>query len=189
MSVTVGRGLSGGFDLARRRWGWFVVLGILLIVAGAFAFFDVVAVTVVSVIFIGAAMIVAGIFQVIHSFTVRGWGSFLLSLLAGVLYVIGGLLIIDEPVAGSVIITIFLTACLIISGIFRIAIAIGHRHMEGWWYLVLSGIISLLIGIILYLSLPWSGLWVLGTLVAVELVVQGVTWVQFGLALRRFVHP
>lgn len=188
MSVTTGRGLSGGFDLARRRWVWFVVLGVLLVLAGAFAFFNAVAVSVASAILIGAAMIVGGIFQFLHSFAVRGWGSFLLYLLAGVLYVIGGLLIIDEPVTGAVIITIFLGACLMVSGIFRIVIAFGHRLMEGWWYLVLSGIISLLIGALLW-SLPWSGLWLLGILVAVELVVQGVTWVQFGFALRRFSHP
>jgi uncharacterized membrane protein HdeD (DUF308 family) len=189
MSVTTGRGLSGGFDLARRRWAWFVVLGVLLVLAGAFAFFDVITATFFVTTFVGVMLILGGIFQFLHSFAVRGWGSFLLHLLAGVLYVIGGLLIIDEPVAGSYVITAFLAACLIVGGIFRIAIAIGHRHIEGWWYLVLSGIISLLIGVILYLSLPWSALWVLGTLVAVELVVQGVTWVQFGFALRRFSHP
>jgi uncharacterized membrane protein HdeD (DUF308 family) len=38
---------------------------------------------------------------------------------------------------------------------------------------------------LLYLMLPWSGLWVVGTLIAVELIFHGVSLVQFGLALRR----
>jgi uncharacterized membrane protein HdeD (DUF308 family) len=48
-----------------------------------------------------------------------------------------------------------------------------------------SGVISLLVGLMLYWTLPWSGLWVVGTLIAVELVVHGVSWLQFGLTLRR----
>ena len=43
----------------------------------------------------------------------------------------------------------------------------------------------LVVGVMLYATLPWSGLWVVGTLIAVELIVQGVSWLQFGLALRR----
>ncbi len=170
---------------ATHRWGWFVALGVLLIAAGAFAWFDVVGVTLASVIFIGAAMLVSGAFQVVQAFTVRNWGGFLLHVLMGVIYVIGGLLIMAEPVQGAVVITVFLSICLAASGIMRIVLAIRHRELAGWWLMLFSGIISLLVGLLLYSTLPWSGLWVLGTLVAVELVVQGITWVQFGLMLRR----
>jgi uncharacterized membrane protein HdeD (DUF308 family) len=49
----------------------------------------------------------------------------------------------------------------------------------------IGGLISVVLGILLFLSLPWSGFWLLGTLVAIELLVQGAIWVQFGLSLRR----
>ena len=52
--------------------------------------------------------------------------------------------------------------------------------------MLFSGLITLLIGLLVYATLPWSGLWVIGTLIAVELVIHGITWVQFGLMLRRF---
>ncbi len=48
-----------------------------------------------------------------------------------------------------------------------------------------GGVISLLVGLMLYLMLPWSGLWVVGTLIAVELIFHGVSWIQFGLTLRK----
>jgi uncharacterized membrane protein HdeD (DUF308 family) len=51
--------------------------------------------------------------------------------------------------------------------------------------LLLSGMVSVLFGILLFMSLPWSGLWVLGTLVAFELLLNGATWIQFGLGLRK----
>jgi uncharacterized membrane protein HdeD (DUF308 family) len=90
-----------------------------------------------------------------------------------------------EPLAGSLVITILVAAALIIGGILRIVIGIQHRHMPAWGLLLASGVISLAVGLMLYLTLPWSGLWVVGTLIAVELVVHGVSWVQFGLVLRR----
>jgi uncharacterized membrane protein HdeD (DUF308 family) len=99
--------------------------------------------------------------------------------------VIGGLLIMDEPAQGSLIITLLLLMALTVSGIVRIVIALRHRELKYWWLMALGGLCSALIGVWLFAALPWSGLWVLGTLIAVELLIQGVTWLQFGLALRR----
>ncbi len=169
----------------RTGWGWFLALGILQLVLGIIAWFDVIAFTIAGVIFIGALLLVAGIFQVIHAFMDREWGGFALHLLIGILYVIGGFLLMDEPIQGSIVITILVAAALIIGGVLRIAIAVQHRHMPGWIMLLVGGIISLIVGVLLYLTLPWSGLWVVGTLIAIELIVHGVSWIQFGLALRR----
>jgi uncharacterized membrane protein HdeD (DUF308 family) len=177
------RGL--GYSELTSKWGWFIALGVLLIVVGIFALVDVVAVTLASVIIIGAMLLVGGAFQIVHAFMTKTWGAFALNLLCGVLYIIGGLLIMDEPVEGSIVITLLAVAALIAGGVLRIAIALRHRDLQGWWLLLLGGLVSVVVGVLLYRSLPWSGLWVLGTLIAVELVVQGGTWLQFGLALRR----
>jgi uncharacterized membrane protein HdeD (DUF308 family) len=170
---------------AAHRWGWFVALGVALVVIGAVAWFEVVAVTLVSVIFIGAALLVGGAFQILQAFMVRGWSGFLLHVLMGLLYILGGFLIMAEPVTGAVVITVFLAVCLGMAGILRILLALQHRELTGWWLMLFSGVITFLIAILLYSTLPWSGLWVLGTLIAVELAIQGITWIQFGLMLRR----
>jgi uncharacterized membrane protein HdeD (DUF308 family) len=177
--------VSSGASRPRTRWGWFVALGMAQLVLGIIAWFDVIAFTIAGVIFIGALLLVAGVFQIIHAFMDREWGAFILHLLVGLLYVIGGFLLMEEPLEGSVVITILVAFALVIGGILRIFIAAQHRHMPGWGLLLASGVVSLLIGLMLYLTLPWSGLWVVGTLIAVELIVHGVSWVQFGLALRR----
>ena len=90
-----------------------------------------------------------------------------------------------EPVQGSIVITIFLLAALVVSGIIRIVMALRHRETAGWWLLLLTGIVSLGLWALIYLSIPWSSLWLLGTIVAVELVLHGAAWIDFGLALRR----
>jgi uncharacterized membrane protein HdeD (DUF308 family) len=169
----------------RTRWGWFVALGIAQLVLGIIAWFDVIAFTIAGVIFLGALVLVAGVFQIVHAFMDRQWGGFALHLLIGVLYVIGGLLLMDDPFPGALLITIFVAAALIIGGILRIVIGVQHRHMPGWGLLIGGGVISLLVGVMLVWMLPWSALWVVGTLIAVELIVHGVSWIQFGLALRK----
>jgi uncharacterized membrane protein HdeD (DUF308 family) len=174
-----------GYTHVREKWGWFVGLGLVLVLLGVLALGDVVAVTLISTIFVGAMFLVGGVFQVIHAFMVKTWSGFLLNVLAGIVYAVGGILIMNEPLEGAFVITLFLIAALVIGGVLRIVVAWHHREMGGWWLMVLSGLISILIGILLYASLPWSGLWVLGTLIGVELVVQGVTWLMFGMALRR----
>ncbi len=176
---------AGNDQQPRTRWGWFVALGIAQLLLGIVAWFDVIAFTIAGVIFIGALVLVAGIFQIVHAFMHRGWGSVLLHLLIGLLYIVGGFLLMDEPLRGSVIITILVAAALTIGGVLRIVIGVQHRHMAGWGLIIASGVISLIVGIMLYLMLPWSGLWVVGTLIAVELIFHGVSWIQFGLTLRR----
>jgi uncharacterized membrane protein HdeD (DUF308 family) len=180
--------LARHFGLEPRRvvakWGWFVALGVVMVVAGGFALGDTILVTFLSVIFIGAALLVGGVFQIIHAFANKEWGAFLLALLCGALYVVGGVLIMDEPVNGSVVITICVMVALALNGVLRIAMALRHRELPGWWLMLLGGLLAIGVAVLLYLSLPWSSLWLLGTLIAVELIFNGVGWIRLGFALR-----
>ncbi|MGE0418889.1 MAG: HdeD family acid-resistance protein [Acetobacteraceae bacterium] len=167
------------------KWGWFLLLGVISILAGVFAIAHPLLVTLASVIFIGAALLVGGIFQIIQSFMTKGWSGFAWGIVGGLLSVIGGVLIMQEPAAGSVVITLFLLAVLVVSGITRIVIAFQHRNLPMWWLLALGGLVSVVVGVMLYATMPWSSLWVLGTLIGVELIFEGVGWTSFSLDLRR----
>jgi uncharacterized membrane protein HdeD (DUF308 family) len=176
---------AAALETLSTKWGWFVALGAALLALGIMALGDVEAVTLVSVVFIGAMMLVGGIVQIAHALmTGRGWGGFWFGLVAGIVYVAGGLLIMREPLHGSILITLFVLVALVISGVLRVVIALRHPELPGWWMLLIGGVASVALGAFLVASLPWSGLWVLGTLVAVELIVHGLTWLQFGWALR-----
>src|ERR1700759_5291317 len=120
----------------RTGWGWFVGLGVLQLILGIIAWFYVIAFTIAGVIFIGALLLVAGVFQVVHAFMDREWASFALHVLVGILYVIGGFLLMAEPLEGSLVITILVAAALIIGGVLRIVIGVQHRHMAGWGLLI-----------------------------------------------------
>ncbi|ACI50211.1 conserved hypothetical protein [Gluconacetobacter diazotrophicus PA1 5] len=168
-----------------QRWGLFVLLGVVSIALGIVAWIDAISVTLASTMIIGLVLVIAGAVQMFHAFSVRDWGGFLLSLLGGVLYIVGGFILMQEPVTGSIVLTLVIAACLIISGTTRMLIAARHRELNGWWIILGGGLISLLVGACLYLTLPWSGLWLIGTFIAVELIAAGVGWIQFGLALRQ----
>lgn len=167
------------------KWGWFVALGLVSILAGLFALANPLILTLAGVLFIGASLLVGGIMQIIQAAMARDWHHMPLAIISGLLSVIGGVLIMQEPVAGSLVITMFLLLVLVIGGVMRIVIALKHRELPMWWLLALGGVVSVVVGVLLYLALPWSGLWVLGTLIGVELLMQGAGWLGFGMDLRR----
>src|ERR1700682_6164662 len=88
----------------------------------AFVFGHLIAASIVSAIFFGAALTVGGAFQIVHAFWER-WGGFALSLIVGVLYLIGGLWLMANPLATSAALTLFIAAVLVVSGILRLVLA------------------------------------------------------------------
>jgi uncharacterized membrane protein HdeD (DUF308 family) len=169
------------------RPGVLIALGLLLIALGVIACIDATAATLASTVMIGVILLIAGVGQVTQTFLHPEWtgGSKWFAALAGLLYIVAGVLVIEEPVTGSVFITAFLAGCLIASGILRVIWVSSHRVVGSWWGLLLSAIITLLVGILIYVTLPWSGLWLLGTLIGVELIVSGIATVSFGIAAKR----
>jgi uncharacterized membrane protein HdeD (DUF308 family) len=175
---------NAGLAIGTSRWAT-IALGVLLILAGLFVLGDIVAVTVVSAILFGIALVVAGVFEVIHSFAASHWGGFLLRLLVGAFYMIGGAILIANPVAASELMTLAFAAALIASGAARIFLAFEYWDRFGS-LLLASGIVGILAGLVILLKWPLSGLWVLGLVVGIDLLLHGAWWVMFGLSLR---HP
>ena len=176
--------LEDALAALRRNWGWFVGLGALSIVAGLLALGNVMAGTLVSVLFIGAVMTVAGIAHIIHAFQVREWGAFLIWLLTGILYTAAGLLIAYNPLLGASVFTLFIGIMLIASGVARIIVAFGMREHPGWAWMLLAGVVTLLLGLMIAAHWPTDSLWVLGVFLGVDLVFTGVALVAWGLRLK-----
>jgi uncharacterized membrane protein HdeD (DUF308 family) len=166
-------------------WGWYVALGIALLVLSAFAFGNLLAATVASVYFVGILMLVAGVLQIVHAFEVKRWGGFLLWLLSGVLYGAAGVLAFMNPLLAAAALTLLLAISLIVSGILRIAWSMTLRRLPGWGWLLASGAITTAAGVVFLVGWPGNALWLLGIVLAVDLAFQGVADIVFGLVLRR----
>ena len=176
--------LGSAIHALRRNWGWFVGLGVLSIVAGLLALGNVMIGTLVSVLFIGAMMTVAGIAHIVHAFQVREWGAFALWLLTGILYTAAGLLIAYNPLLGASVFTLFIGIMLIASGILRIIVAFGMRGHPGWAWMLFAGAITLLLGLLIAARWPTDSLWVLGMFLGIDLLFTGVALVSWGLRLK-----
>jgi uncharacterized membrane protein HdeD (DUF308 family) len=181
------RKLPTGADTAqlRSKWGWILALGIVYVIAGFVALGSVVMATVASVLVVGVMMIVAGVAEIINAFQLKGWGKFLIWLLLGALYIVAGFVTFENPLLAAAILTLFLGASLVASGIMRIILAFSMKHEQPWIWLLLSSIITLLLGLLILARWPISSVYVLGIFLGIDLVMAGAGWIGLSLALRR----
>jgi uncharacterized membrane protein HdeD (DUF308 family) len=170
-----------------RRWGWFVALGILMIIAGIIALVSVFMATVVAVTWVGAMMVVSGIFEVIHGFQMKSWSRFFLWIVIGALYVVAGFIAFMNPILASTVLTLLLGFGLIFAGVLRIFLAMQMRAGSTWGWIAFSGVITLILGLIIVLHWPVSSLYTLGIFLGVDLVIVGASWLSVGLGFRRIV--
>ena len=182
MARVQARLVVGGKEQAH-HWWWFALLGIVLIAGGTFMLVHLAAATIVSAIFIGAAALVLGAFQIVKAFNTRGWSGALLNAGLGALYVLAGALLWANPIAAAVSLTLVLAAMLVASGLVRLWLAYKHWQVMGG-LLALSGVIAILAGVVIFSGWPATGLWVLGLCLAIDVLFQGFAWLMFGFALR-----
>lgn len=173
-----------GLDELKRRSGWFIVLGILLVVLGTVALSSSVFLTLVSMTFVGSLMIISGVLQAGHAVMSKRWGGFFMELLIGLLSVAAGALVVARPVAAAEGATLLIAMFLILGGIFRIAMAFAIRFHHVFW-LALNGIINLALGVMILQEWPSSGLWVIGLFVGIDMLFNGWSLIMLGIAAKR----
>jgi len=173
-----------GFETIRRRWMWFVVMGVLYALLGVMALGSSVLMTMATMVFVGWLMIIGGVLQAAHAFANKEWGGFFVELLLGVLYAVVGLMIVANPAATAVTLTLVVAILLTATGVFRIVVGLTVPFHHRLWVL-LNGVINVLLGISIWRAWPFSGLWVIGLFVGVDMVFNGVSLMMLGLAARR----
>jgi uncharacterized membrane protein HdeD (DUF308 family) len=167
-----------------QHWGWFLAKGILMIVIGTLALGSYMMVTLFSMIFLGWLMIFAGVVEAVHAFWKKEWGGLFLNLLVGVLYVVVGFMVLANPAASAVTLTLVMAIFFILDGIFRIIIAVT-MHFPRWGWMLFNGIVTLILGIIIWQQWQQFGLRIIGLFIGIDLIISGWAWVMLSLASRR----
>jgi uncharacterized membrane protein HdeD (DUF308 family) len=165
--------------------GWFLFLGIAYLFFGVVAVMSPLVVTLLSVLFFGVLLMIAGLATLIHSFWSHRWEGLALQLLAGTLAAVMGFLLVADAGAGAAVITIILGSYFLVSGIFRLAFALVHPQLHHRGSLLLSGLISLVLGILITVHWPSSSLWVIGTFVGIDLIFYGFSLITLASALKK----
>ena len=166
------------------KWGWFLALGIVLIVAGLAAIAFPLLSTIATKIVLGWLFLIGGVMMILHAFNAPAWQGFLWSLLIGILYAVAGGYLAFFPLTGLVTLAILLAMLFIAEGAFEVIMALRVRPHEGWGFLLLSGIAALLVGVLIAMDLPGSAVWALGLLVGINLLFSGWSYVFLALAGR-----
>ncbi len=172
-------------DVMTASAGWFVAFGILFIVGGILAIAAPIFASVFVAIMVGVSLAVAGAFQAFHAFQVKEWGTFLWQFLVGAIVLVGGGLIAFNPIAGAITLTWVFAVVWIAKGIMQIMFAWRIRPMPAWAWIFGAGVVAIVVGVLVLVKWPNSGLLVPGTLLGISLLFTGWSYLLLGFAGRR----
>ena len=167
----------------REIWLFLVGMGIALMILGVVAIGSSFVATMATVLVFGILLLLGALFQVVTAFWGRSWRGFFLHLLGGVLYLIVGIFMIDHPVEAALGVTLLVAVGLLVGGILRVVMSVVERF-DGWGWMLLSGLVSVVLGVAIWRQWPLSGLWVIGVFVGIEMLTSGLSWLMLGLAVR-----
>lgn len=173
-----------GIEEIRRNWGWFLGLGILLIILGIAAISSAFYVTLFSVFLLGLFLIAGGAVHIVHAFMARQWSGLFLTLLLGILYIATGIICVTKPAVAAMSLTLWIAVFLFIAGLFRMFTSAMTRF-EHWGWVFFNGLITFILGIMIFSDWPVSGLWVIGLFIGIDLLLSGWSCVLLALAARQ----
>lgn len=181
MNAPIGASLPSELS---RNWGWLVAWEVLLLIVGTIGLGYSVLFTEVAVLMFGVFLLIGSGISLLAAFHSRSWSGFFLLLLLGLLQLISGIFCVANPLIAAIKLTVILAVFLILGGMLRLVVAVTQRFPH-WGWSAIIGILSIAIGVEIWLEWPVSGLWFLGFLLALDLMFHGWTLVLLGLAARQ----
>ncbi|MBY0527146.1 MAG: HdeD family acid-resistance protein [Gemmataceae bacterium] len=169
-------------------WLQLVLLGAVSFFLGLLAISSTFVATMATVFAIGIVLVVAGVTEVVHAILVRNWGGFALHLLSAAMYLILGVFMLEDPVQAAAVLTLIFAASFIVGGVLRIIFALTERF-PSWPWVLLSGAVDLLLGLMIFNRWPDSSLWVIGLFVGLDLLLHGWSSIILGLTVRTVARP
>ncbi len=164
--------------LERQRNGWDLLFGGLSVVAGAIVLSHVALAGVISVLFTGWMLLLGGI--VLAGGALVNWSDHARrwNLAYGVLIGVLGFGFVTNPGIGLLTLTLLAGSLLLVGGVLRVVLAFQPGMPRG--VLLCSGAVTLLLALLILAGFPDSALWFLGTVLGVQLVLDGVTTMLVG---------
>jgi uncharacterized membrane protein HdeD (DUF308 family) len=166
----------------RDNWGWLLAGGVALIVLGMLALGSEFTTLAVMLTF-AILLLMSGGVEIAAAFWARRWSGFFLHVLFGILYLVVGLLMIEHPGVAADALTLMLAASFLAGGLLRIVVALTHRF-PNWGWVLLNGVITFLLGFMIWRQWPEASEWIIGLFVGIELIFTGWSWVALALAAR-----
>ncbi|MGA7918764.1 MAG: DUF308 domain-containing protein [Candidatus Acidiferrales bacterium] len=174
-------------DIAKKALGWSIAVSVIMILAGLLAIAMPLEAGLAVNIFVGWMLIFAAMAHFVFAWFTRRTGSVLLKALLGLLYLCVAVYLLSHPARGLATLTLALAFYLLIEGVTEIVLFFQHRPARGSGWFLFDGIITLILGAMIWTTWPSSTEWVLGTIVGISIFFGGVTRLMISLAARRVV--
>jgi uncharacterized membrane protein HdeD (DUF308 family) len=176
--------LGQSIERLRGKWAAITAFGVLLVVLGFAALVFSLFATIVTVTLNGVLFLVAGAAEIGIGMHARDWGRFFLWVIGGLFYIAAGALCVVNPILASTVLTLFLGAGLIAAGVMRAYLATQLPADHPRTLVFLAAAVTILLGLIIVIHWPLDSVYVLGTLLGVDLLFHGVGWASFGMGLQ-----
>ena len=177
-----------GNDLVRHQLHvnrkWYLGLGILLVVFGLILLASLQLATLSVVFIFGVLMMIGGVLHFIAAFKIFDGMIRWLWALFGVLYLVAGYYAFTTPASTAIVLTHLLGIVLVIAGAIRIFNSILFRKFGGWVWTLLSGILTLVAGVLI-LTTPDAPFWVLGLFLAIDILFQGINYLTLAFYIKH----
>jgi uncharacterized membrane protein HdeD (DUF308 family) len=178
-------GLRGPGELVKKATGWFIAIGVLFIVLGIFAIAEPFAAGLGVTLLVGWLLVIGAVAHFIAAFKGSGAKHVVLQLLVGIVYLIGGLYFLTHTIMGVSTLTLLLSGVILAEGVLEILAYFRLRNMHAGSWLLINGVVTLLLGGLIWFHWPSSSVWAIGTLVGVNLLMTGISRLMLGLAARK----
>jgi uncharacterized membrane protein HdeD (DUF308 family) len=169
---------------AKENAGLLIALGVLELLIGVVAIGSPLVTGVAIAFMIGSILVLAGISRMVSAFRAGSFGAGLFALLGGLLALAAGLVMLFRPGAGMAFITWMLAIYFVVDGVARIVVGFKMKGAPGSGWETFGGLVSVVLGVLIYVKWPLSGAWAIGTLVGIHLIVSGWTVIGIGVAAR-----
>lgn len=165
------------------------VMGITLIILGILAIGTPLVAGKAVVIAIGIMLLLAGVVQVVSGLRSEGWSHKLPPLILGVVTILAGIGLLGHQIMALTFLTLLLAIFFVVEGLWKIFASFSYRPAAGWVAFLFSGVLTLFLGALIWMQWPVSGLWAVGVLVGVDLMMTGISLLALASTVRQLVRP
>ena len=179
---------AGIKDAAKAGGNRMRIFGVIAIILGILCLLAPVLTGVWTLTLMGLLVLAAGIVRMIWAFQAGSFGKGLLMFAIGGLTLLCGIALVGNPLFASGVLTVILAVYFIFDGMSEIVGGFRLRPGSGWGWMLLGGIVSVLLGIMIWAQFPLSGVWAIGILLGIKLFFVGLIMVMGGSAVRSIAN-
>ena len=174
------------FGELKKNWAWMLSLGIVMVILGVIGLGMTVLFNEIVVMYFGFLLLFGSGVQLMQAFRAEAWKGRVWHVLIALVYIVGGIIAVTEPVIAGMTLALLIAWTLIVIGVLRLVMALQMRGANGWLWTLLGGVLSVVLGVMIINEWPQSGLWVIGLFVAIEILFAGWSQIMIALAAKNY---